>query len=65
MITMVTNQEALLNQLETRKDSVSGVSIDEEMTNMIQFQRAYEANAKMISVIDDLLDTVVNGLIRR
>lgn len=62
---MVTNQEALLNQLETRKESISGVSLDEEMANMLQFQRAYEANAKMISTIDQLLDVVVNGLIRR
>lgn len=62
---MVTNQEALLSQLETRKESISGVSIDEEITNMIQFQRAYQANAKMISVIDELLDVVVNGLIKR
>jgi flagellar hook-associated protein 1 FlgK len=58
---MITNQTALLNQLETRRESVSGVSLDEEMTNMIQFQRSYEANAKMISVIDQLLDVVVNG----
>ncbi|SKA86153.1 flagellar hook-associated protein 1 FlgK [Caloramator quimbayensis] len=62
---MVTNQNALLSQLETRRESISGVSIDEEITNMIQFQRSYEANAKMISVIDQLLDVVVNGLIRR
>lgn len=62
---MVSNQDVLLTQLETRRQSISGVSIDEEMTNMIQFQRAYEANAKMISVIDQLLDVVVNGLLRR
>lgn len=59
---IVTNQSALLSQLETRKESTSGVSLDEEMSNMIQFQRSYEANAKMISVIDELLDVVVNGL---
>lgn len=61
---MVTNQGALLYQLQTRRESVSGVSLDEEMTNMLQFQRSYEANAKMISVIDQLLDVVVNGLIK-
>jgi flagellar hook-associated protein 1 FlgK len=61
---MVTNQGALLAQLETRRESISGVSLDEEMTNMLQFQRSYEANAKMISVIDQLLDVVVNGLIK-
>lgn len=60
----VVNQEALLTQLETRKESISGVSLDEEITNMIQFQRSYQANAKMISVIDELLDVVVNGLKR-
>lgn len=62
---MVKNQENLVDQLVIRRESVSGVSIDEEMTNMLQFQRAYEANAKMISVIDQLLDVVVNGLLRR
>lgn len=61
---MVTNQTSLLNQLTTRRESVSGVSLDEEMANMIQFQRSYEANAKMISVVDQLLDVVVNGLMK-
>lgn len=61
---MVGNQNALLSQLEIRRESVSGVSLDEEITNMIQFQRSYQANAKMISTIDQLLDVVVNGLIR-
>lgn len=61
---MVKNQGALLEQLETRRESTSGVNLDEEMSNMIQFQRSYEANAKMISVIDQLLDVVVNGLIK-
>lgn len=60
----VTNQEALLTQLETRKESISGVSLDEEITNMIQFSKSYQANARMISVIDQLLDVVVNGLKR-
>ena len=44
--------------------SVSGVSLDEEMVNMITFQHAYQANAKMISTIDQLLDVVINGLMR-
>lgn len=62
--TMVTNQKALLDQLDLRKEGTSGVSLDEEITNMVQFQRAYEANSKMISVLDELLDTVVNGLVK-
>jgi flagellar hook-associated protein 1 FlgK len=61
---MVTNQEALVNQLSTRKESVSGVSIDEEMTNLMQYQRSYQAAAKMVNVVDDLMNVIVNGLIR-
>lgn len=57
-------QEKLLGDLEDQKASVSGVSLDEEMTNLIQFQHAYQANAKMISTIDELLDVVINGLKR-
>jgi len=62
---MVSNEKALLSQLDERKESTSGVSLDEEVTNMIQFSKSYQANAKMISVIDELLDVVVNGLIKR
>lgn len=60
----VDNQETVLSNLENQKASVSGVSLDEEMTNLIQFQHAYQANAKMISTIDELLDVVINGLKR-
>lgn len=61
---IVSSQGDLLGQLSLRKQSVSGVSTNEELTNMIQYQRTYEAAAKMVNVIDELLDTVVNGLVR-
>ncbi|HCW53651.1 MAG TPA: flagellar hook-associated protein FlgK [Clostridium sp.] len=61
----VANQsEVILKNLELQRMSVSGVSLDEEMTDMITFQHAYQANAKMISTIDELLDVVINGLKR-
>ena len=53
-------QEGILLQLDTRRESVSGVSIDEEMINMIKFQQAYNAAARLISVVDELLDTVIS-----
>ena len=56
--------ESQLEDLQLQRTGVSGVSIDEEMTNLIQFQHAYQANAKMISTIDELLDVVINGLKR-
>ncbi len=55
-----TQQEGILLQLDTRRESISGVSIDEEMINMIKFQQAYNAAARLISVVDELLDTVIS-----
>ena len=61
---MVTNQNELLYSVEETRISISGVSLDEEMANLVQFQHAYNANAKIISTVDELLDVVVNGLKR-
>lgn len=52
--------EAVLSSADTRRQSVSGVSIDEEMANMIRFQRGYQASARTMSTIDDMLDTLIN-----
>lgn len=60
----VRNQNSLLAGIEESRESVSGVSLDEEMANMIQYQHAYQANAKIIATVDELLDVVVNGLKR-
>ncbi|GAA0077560.1 flagellar hook-associated protein FlgK [Clostridium sp. CTA-5] len=59
-----TNQDKILQDLQMQRLAVSGVSLDEEMTNLIQFQHAYSANAKIISTVDELLDVVINGLKR-
>lgn len=57
-----TERDSILKDLEDQRQSVSGVSLDEEMTNLIQFQHAYQASAKVISTVDELLDVVINGL---
>lgn len=57
---MVDNQTAVLSQLYNRRESVSGVSIDEEVTNLLKFQRSYEANSRVISTINEMLDTLIN-----
>ena len=59
---VVKNQDTLLASFQQTKESTSGVSIDEEMANLIQYQHAYQANAKIISTVDQLLDVVINGL---
>lgn len=64
---MVNNQDALLNQLENKRQSLSGVSLDEEMSNIIKFQHAYNAASRFITTIDEQLDVIVNrmGLVGR
>lgn len=54
--------ESLLLTLSNNRDAVSSVSLDEEMTNMITFQQAYNANARMITVVDETLDKIINGM---
>ena len=49
----------LLMSLQSTRDSISGVSLDEEAANLIKYQRSYEAAARMISVADQLLQTVL------
>ena len=46
----------ILNQLETQRSAQAGVSMDEELANIIKFQHAYNASAKCITVIDQMLD---------
>ena len=53
--TQVTNQTAVSQMLSTQRSSVSGVSVDEEMTNLMAYQRAYEASAKLVSTVDTLM----------
>jgi flagellar hook-associated protein 1 FlgK len=59
---MVKNQEILLSELDNKKESISGVSLDEEMTNMIKFQHAYNAAARYITTIDEAIDVIVNRM---
>jgi len=56
------NQQALVSQIENSKQAIGGVSLDEEMANMIQYQHAYEAAARVITTMDQALDTIINGM---
>lgn len=56
------NQERVVNLLKNQQSSISGVSLDEELTRMLQYQRSYQAAARMINVMDAILDRIVNGL---
>jgi len=51
--------QIVLDELDQLKASQSGVSVDEEMTNVLKFQRTYEASAKLITIADDMLKTIL------
>ncbi|MFT8726281.1 flagellar hook-associated protein FlgK [Liquorilactobacillus nagelii] len=57
---LATAQNSVLSQLNNQDQTVSGVSVNEEITNVIAYQRGFEANARVISVISDMLDTLIN-----
>ncbi len=56
------NSSILADSVEQNRQSVSAVSLDEEMTNMIKFQHAYNAAARNITVVDEMLDKIINGM---
>ena len=58
----VANKETLLDGLEVRRQSVAGVSQDDEMVSMIKFQHGYSAASRIITVMDEMLDTIINRM---
>jgi flagellar hook-associated protein 1 FlgK len=60
-------QTTVVTSVDAARDSVAGVNLDEEMTNMITFQRAYEGASRVLTTIDSTLDTLINrtGLVGR
>ncbi|WP_102707517.1 flagellar hook-associated protein FlgK [Terribacillus saccharophilus] len=57
-----TNSTSLVDQADLQRQSVSSVSLDEEMTNMIKFQHAYNAAARSMTAVDEMLDTIINNM---
>ena len=54
------NQEMMVEHLKYQQDAVAGVSLDEEMTHLIRYQHAYQAAARLVSTVDQMLQTVLN-----
>ncbi len=57
---MAEGQSLLAKQIDNQRDALSGVSLDEEMINMMQYQHAYNAAARLISIVDEMLQTLIN-----
>lgn len=58
----LTNANVISASIENRRQSVTSVSLDEEMVNMVKFQHAYNASARNITVVDEMLDKIINGM---
>jgi flagellar hook-associated protein 1 FlgK len=54
------SQDSIVNSLETAYNNLTKVDPDTEMINLLQYQAAYEANAKVISTVDEMLQTLLN-----
>lgn len=56
------SQQFLIRNIDERRKSISAVSLDEEMADMIKFQHSYVANSRVINAIDEMIDTIVNRM---
>ncbi|MED1784213.1 flagellar hook-associated protein FlgK [Brevibacillus fortis] len=56
------NAEKLVGMVEGQRESIKGVSIDEEMSNLVKYQHAYSAAARSITSVDEILDKIINGM---
>lgn len=56
----IADHDVMKSMLARQRDSISGVSVDEEMTDLMRFQRAYQASARLVTTVDEMLDTVLN-----
>lgn len=59
---MADNQDLLVGQVNQLRQGHSGVSLDEEMANLIRFQHGYEAAARLITAVDEMIDTIINRM---
>ena len=55
-----THQESMVRQFKEIRSSISAVNMDEELTDMMQYQKAYEASARFINTVDEMMETVIN-----
>ena len=62
--TKLGDQELIQKMIIKGRDAVSSVSMDEEMADLMKFQRSYQASARVVRVIDEMLDGLINNMLR-
>lgn len=61
---MEQNQQVVVDELKQKREEISGVSLDEEMSEMVKYQHGYNAAAKVVSTMDEMLSTLINDVKR-
>lgn len=61
---IATNQGDMVNSIDNQRTSITGVSSDEELSNMIKYQHAYNAAARYVNVVSEMLEHVINSFFR-
>jgi flagellar hook-associated protein 1 FlgK len=56
------SQGVLINSLDNQRNSISGVSMDEEMSNMMKYQFAYGASARVMNVLDEMFESIISRM---
>jgi flagellar hook-associated protein 1 FlgK len=56
------DKQTVVNYVDNQRSSMSGVSLDEEMSNLLKYQHAYNASARVVNVLDSMIDTIVNRM---
>jgi flagellar hook-associated protein FlgK len=59
---MTANNQTMLTQIDNERERVKGVSLDEEMSNMIKYQQAFNAAARVITAVDEMIQRIIDGL---
>jgi flagellar hook-associated protein 1 FlgK len=59
---LATNQQQVMTQLQNQRNSTSGVNLDEELTNMLQYQKSYQSAAKFLSTVDTLMQNLLDAV---
>jgi len=54
------HQSVMLTSLDNYRESISGVSLEEEMLNLIKFQHAFDAAAKLVTTVDEMIQTMMD-----
>ena len=59
---LVDNSKTVVNDVQDQRDSVSKVNLDEEGVNILLYQKAYNASARMMTALDEAIDKIINGM---